>query len=330
VSDPRHHHWLSECYLRGFAVLRKKGKHQIQVFDRVQRGHFPTSTRNVAGERDFNRLDEDQGDDPYALEKAYAAFEGRLAPAIQRVAQAGAFTSQEDRDLIISMIALFALRNPRWREQVRAIHEDMSLKMMEAALATKERWEGQIARMQGDGDRIGASVTYEEMKEFIDSRKFKIGLNRGYQIGNELSTFDGILPHLGRRKWWFVRAHRSSGGFVTGDHPVALMWADPSMRGRIFHSPGFALRGTQVTFPLTFRVAMLGAFELKEQTNEFGDPFIAQINGTTIGFSARQVYARDLNFTYMLTAEGGVRKASKLLSDRDFLGGREKSEDEVG
>jgi hypothetical protein len=319
MTEPRHQHYISECYLKGFAVLRKKDKHQLQVFDRVQQRHYPTAPRNVAGERDFNRLDEGQAEDPNAIEKAYAAFEGELAMAIKRSAEAGFFSSDEDRDLIINMIGLFALRNPRFREQVRSFHEDVLNKTMSLMLSTKERWEAQVERAAKAGYALKENnVGYEEMKDFFQRREYTIELNRGYHIGNELKLLDAILPHLAQRRWWFVRAQRTSGGFVTSDHPVALMWSDPTMRGG-FYPPGFGLKGTQVTFPLTSRVAMIGAFEIKEQSNDVPDGVVAQINGATIASSERQVYARDLHFHYLLSRDDGVRKASRLASDQNFV-----------
>src|SRR4051812_27517036 len=94
------------------------------------------------------------------------------------------------------------------------------------------------------------------------------------------------------------------------------------------YPPGFGLKGTQVTFPLTSRVAMIGAFEIKEQTDELPEPFVTQVNGTTIGFCERQVYARDLNFRYMLRKSDGMKKAARLVDDPHFVR-RERPEEEA-
>jgi hypothetical protein len=68
VADPRKHHYVSKCYLKGFSVSHKKVP-QICVFDRIERWLFRTGIDNVAAERDFNRF-EAEGQDPNALERA--------------------------------------------------------------------------------------------------------------------------------------------------------------------------------------------------------------------------------------------------------------------
>ncbi|HXL71092.1 MAG TPA: DUF4238 domain-containing protein, partial [Rhizomicrobium sp.] len=57
----RHHHYVPQCYLRGFAVERKKRKYQLLVYDRIARRSYPSATENVAQERDFNRFETESG-----------------------------------------------------------------------------------------------------------------------------------------------------------------------------------------------------------------------------------------------------------------------------
>jgi len=79
------HHVLSRCYLKHFAVHRKKKKdYMVHVFDRKSRKQFQTATENVAVIRDFNRVEID-GHPPDVFEKAMASFESELAPALQRI-----------------------------------------------------------------------------------------------------------------------------------------------------------------------------------------------------------------------------------------------------
>lgn len=54
--NARHHHYLSQCYLRGFSSGNGK-KSNLTVFDFQNKKVFVTSSRNVGGLRDFNRID---------------------------------------------------------------------------------------------------------------------------------------------------------------------------------------------------------------------------------------------------------------------------------
>jgi len=49
----RRHHFISQCYLNRFAVLRKAGKFQTRVFDHTTAKTFLTAVENVGLERAY-------------------------------------------------------------------------------------------------------------------------------------------------------------------------------------------------------------------------------------------------------------------------------------
>ena len=121
-----------------------------------------------------------------------------------------------------------------------------------------------------------------------------------------------------RRKWVLIKAPERSGGFITSDHPAILMWSDPKMRAGLY-GPGFGLTGTEVLFPVCPRLAVVGAFEIREgDTIEVDENAVAAFNGAQIAYAERQVYARDRNFTYALRPNEPPRKASRLIDDKGF------------
>jgi hypothetical protein len=87
---------------------------------------------------------------------------------------------------------------------------------------------------------------------------------------------------------------------------------------RGFYGPGFGLTGTDVYFPISTGLAVIGAFELKELEIDIGENGVAGLNGAQVAYSERQVYARDYNFTYSLQPNEAPRKASKLIRDQRF------------
>jgi hypothetical protein len=56
MSIARKHHYVPRCYLKNFSVRRKKGKPQVQVFDKKDGRAFPSAIDNIAAERDFNTV----------------------------------------------------------------------------------------------------------------------------------------------------------------------------------------------------------------------------------------------------------------------------------
>jgi Protein of unknown function (DUF4238) len=328
----RRHHFVPRCYLKGFTVERKK-RRQVTVFDAKDRKVFTTAIDNVALERDFNRVEID-GLAPDAFENAMAAFESEISAALDRI-KATLSIAEADRIALINLICALALRNPRLRETLRDFDERVAKMVLDVTLETPERWEAQVKRAREAGylkdvPKV-AELSYEQMKKFAREANFRLSVPRERHIQLELETFNKMLPILLERKWLLLRAPQDSGGFITSDHPVVLTWSDPAMR-RGFHGPGFGLTGTEVFFPVSTRLAVVGAFELQEATIDVHPNAVASLNGAQVAYAERQVYARDRNFTYALDTEELPRKASKLINDRRFRRSisKDASENEFG
>ncbi len=186
MSDPRHHHFVPQFYLRGFAdgVGRKA---RIYVVDLKRQTSFRTVVRNVAGRRDFNRIEAD-GADPNALERAYSDLEGAAAQAIRRVEEARSIADPTDRNVILNLIALLAARNPRFRGTMRDSFSDLFKMIAEASVSTRERWEATTASMQRDG-YTPEPVPYEELRDFVKEGEYDIEVDQTYLIGLELGAW---------------------------------------------------------------------------------------------------------------------------------------------
>ena len=295
---------------------RKKSIPMVNVFDRQSRKVFDSGTENVALERDFNRV-EIEGLEPDVFEKAMAEFEGQLAPALGRIITARSLKNEDDRAYLLNFIGLLALRNPRRRETIRKFHEQVAKRILDLVLATPERWEGQVKKAKAAGFiKAEATADYEAMKRFAEEDRYKVEVANERLIQLEVDTFDKILPLIFRRGWVLVKAPEDSGGFVTSDHPFCLTWSEPGMRG----PPGLGRKNTEIIFPLSPRLAVVGAFELQDGgEHDASADLVAAMNGTIIAFAERQVYARDRSFTYCFEEGEAARKASRLIDDRRFL-----------
>jgi hypothetical protein len=93
------------------------------------------------------------------------------------------------------------------------------------------------------------------------------------------------------------------------------MWSDPKERGKL-HGPGFGLRRTQIIFPISNELAVIGAFEAREEERDVPDWLIAQINGTVAIYADRQIYARHSNFIYKLAHNARIMRGDELLADQ--------------
>jgi Protein of unknown function (DUF4238) len=157
-------------------------------------------------------------------------------------------------------------------------------------------------------------TSYEEFCEFIERGEYEIVVPTTEHVLLELKLFEEILPFLLQRRWLLISAGAGSGGFITTDHPVALMWRNPDDRSAT-HPPGHALKGTEVLFPISRNLALSGTFEGEEGTVVARPEWVAALNGLLIQHGRRQVYAPNDDFRYYLTDERGVRRGADLITD---------------
>jgi len=311
-SIARNHHWIPQCYLKGFSKSRSKNA-KLFVVDAIGRKTFSTVPRNIASARDFNRIEID-GIPPDQIESDFSYFEGNVDRALQGVIERRQLGNAEDHNLILNLIALLSARNPRMRENSRQFQEKVIKQMMGLTIAKKERYEESYRNavdagfMTADDD-----VTYESVRDFVENDQYTIEVPTTRHIKQELGLVDTILPLLGERNWILLRAPANTSGFVTSDHPVVLQWSDDKDRG-FFNSPGFALRDTRVIFPLSNELAMIGTFDANHGVIDATTKVMAIINGTIIAHSHRQVYARDDRFQYSLSQDV-IRWGADLLQD---------------
>jgi hypothetical protein len=288
VSVARAHHYVPQCYLASFT---KHGK--ITVFD-LESGKepFSTNTKNVAQERDFNRIDSDDLA-PDALETAYGKFEGELAPVLKKLAS-GAACSEDDFCYVLTLMGVLAVRNPRFRANFSDFQNSVRLKMLAAQFSSKERWERQLARMREDGYLEGmADVPYETLKAQLEEGAFRFVTTTSEHARTELHTLDKLINILARRAWRWVRAATDSGGFITCDHPVCLNWIK---RPKGFAPLGYGLSGTTVFFPLSPGLALIGEFDGSTQDMSADVYMVANFNRRILNNAKRQAYMADADF----------------------------------
>jgi hypothetical protein len=310
MSIARKHHYVPQMYLSGFADPNG----QCFVVDASTRNSFTTSPGNIAAERDFNRIDL-EGVPPDALEKELGKFEGVIAPALQRVRTDGTFKDPSDREDVINLITLLVVRNPRKRENIDLLMGDLLQLMLDMSLESKERWEGQVAQMKKYGTwPKDAAADYEEYKKFANENKGALLVSKQFQIELELEHLARMYPYFDARRWRVLKAKDNTGGFVTTDHPVCLRRANELDRGEIF-APGYGMTNTEILFPLSSKIALIGRFDGEEDVIEAGLHGVASFNSTVIGYAMKQIYAANDQYYYTRPTTQPLGRGFTLLHD---------------
>jgi len=308
----RHHHYLSQCYLKGFTKGKAK-KSKLTVVDFKERKNFETIPRNVGGIRDFNRI-EIEGVDPNAIESALSEFEGNVASALKKLEEILDF-SGETKDLILNFFALLGVRSPERREHIRQYEAEVIEKMMCLSLESKERWEAQEAKKQEGNPEYESNVTYEELKDFFDSKEYKIELTTEHHIRNESIMVEAILPCLYGRNWVLIQSTDETGPFITTDNPVSLTWNQPEKIPPFYRaSPGFGMGDTQVYFPVSKDLAMVGEFDKEDKTIIGNKELVAILNTKMLHNTYKQIYAPKIGF-HFYSKNGAILDGNRILNE---------------
>lgn len=269
------------------------------MLDIKQKKYFETGTRVIGGVKDFNRI-KVEGLAPDSLENSLSSFEGQVATALRDLDKDKNLDNKTTYAVIMNLIALVGIRHPVMRNHITDFHAQISKKIMAITLATKERWEATLQRMKDDGVDIGEYTSYEKMKEFFESGKYDIVVPNETHIDLELKGIDAILPFLFNRGWNLILASQDTGPFVACDRPVSLTWQYPEKLPPIMrHSPGFGMKETEVVFPISQDMALIGAFEIKHQVMNADRQLVASMNSRIMSFAVSQVYAPNLSFVFV-------------------------------
>ncbi|MDN5536596.1 DUF4238 domain-containing protein [Comamonas sp.] len=306
----RQHHYLSQCYLKGFTKGQSK-KSKLTVIDMKERKSFESSPRNVGGVRDFNRIDL-EGVDPDQLELELSRFESDAATALKQLKETHDF-SGERREKIIYLMALIAVRSPERRESMRQFQAQIAEVFMSMLHGSKELWDGQMAQMKRYNPEFVSKVTYEDSKRFFEGKKYTLDVRREFHIKTEMALLGTVVPYLANRKWMLVTSSDEEGNFITTDWPVSLSWTKPEEVPEPYRrSPGFGMLSTEVYFPVSQDLALIGEFEGEEGVVCANKGLVAALNTKMLYNFYKQIYSPNLDFKF-LGRNGEFLGGKKLL-----------------
>ncbi|MEH6720587.1 MAG: DUF4238 domain-containing protein [Aurantimonas endophytica] len=297
MSEARNHHYVPQSYLRGFADgIRRKAR--VVAYDLQDLTSFKTLVRNVAAQRDFNRLEDVEGLEPNALEERYAILEGHAAVAVQNIVKSETFAG-DDRMYLLNLMALLVIRNPRMRDNWSDFVSRLYKMTAEVAFSKKEIWEATKRDMEAKGYKPMNETSYEELRDFVKGGEYDIVTNRLMHIRLELETWEKIIHLLSARKWRLCILPDQVPDLITCDHPVSLISLVERPDTLLGNALGYGMADTAVVFPLTRRASLWGTFEGQDETKSIGWLQAALNNSHAMRNAERQIYAYNENFQFM-------------------------------
>jgi hypothetical protein len=303
-NQPRKHHYISRFYLAGFS---KSGgsKANLHVHDITRKNYFVSSALDTPTKRDFNRIEIDGHE--YSLETALSGLETVASKAFERVSADRKWPENDDLAFLLNFMCLFSMRNPRARDYFCELEKLKVEKIMDSVVSSEDTFLGHMKQLK-DNIGIDQNVSFQHMKDFIENKRYKLEIPRERLIQTEFKVFDTVLPTFFNRYWTFIWSDQESGEFITSDHPVSLI----SLLPPTVYPTGFGSPKTEVVFPVSRYVAMMGVFEDTYPVEVHANKkLVANLNGRTKNFAINQVYSAHRNFDYLDT-DGTIKTSINL------------------
>lgn len=300
MCTARRHHYIPQCYLAAFTDTGAKDGLFLVI--EVKSGNcFSTSPKNVGVEKDFNRIDVD-GQPIDALESSLASFEGKATEAIRKILATRTFPSAKDFNTILNFVCLLAVRNPQSRKRVNKAKEQVRHILGEILVSDPRIFEHHMSKAEEAGYISNTNVSYEEMKKFVEERRYRSEFHPQDNSRSEFKIFDMLLPIFGKRTWSLFLTPENGPEFICSDHPVTLVW-----KGGRSGPIGFGRRQTEVFVPLGREIGLYGTFEdpLPPEVNLRAEA-VAALNTRTATSAERHVFS--CLKTFNIIHEGHIRE----------------------
>jgi hypothetical protein len=230
-------------------------------------------------------------------------MEGYASNVIREIIRTRAIPAGADYVVLMEFMALMSVRVPSGRDMVNQGVDFVSKALLKAALRTPESWKSELEAARGAGIDIGEKdASFERMTEALAKGEFKFGIDQNYQIKTMLELMGKLGPCLAPRKWCV--AVSDSGSLICSDKPVTARFTRP--KGAL-DSPGFMREDTEITFPLSKHVLLVGSWEPhSSQVVPLTRRAVAFFNGVTARYCQRFLFSSTKDFCW-LDKEGKVR-----------------------
>lgn len=298
----RRHHYTPVLYLRNFTDANGA----LHVVDRRNGQRRESSPEAVGFEKDLYWPDDLRaGEDPEIYENQFREFEGKAAPVIQRIIGTRAMpTDNEQLGILYNFIAFQFVRTPSARRLVAAPREQAARIIIDLLESDRTLYESEMRRSGGDLSKF----PFERIQRMRGTYQPRL-TTEGF-IEGAMAMMNAMLQYLHQRTWTVLVSERPGESFVVSDHPVVLEWSDS--RGERF-PPGYAHIDTELTVPLSARVALIGSYTPFEPDSRYVPAYVSGVNSRTIDLA--RVFVAACEDRFILQKNGEIVTSARFIED---------------
>jgi len=297
MGATKRQHYVPRFYLKRFADPQDDYG-RLFVFEKKTGRSWASTPRDAGCENYFYQVETTGGADRQALEKVLGKVEQQVAPVLMRTLDSGELPAgTSDSTALMNLVAMMILRTPGFRTVMKRAADLKARQRIHQMVESPEAW-SRICKALEAEDIDLRGMTYDGMKEFVESGRYDIQVD----MGRNAPAFalsqgsDLLLMLLAMREWQVVTIADDALAFLSSDDPVSLTrmvgWKQE-------HGFGFQSPRTMLTFPLGRNVALVGTFENVKIPSPAPRKTVAIINSATIRGSDRYFYSCGSDFIWM-------------------------------
>lgn len=311
----RGHHYVSRFYLENFAS-EELGPGRVWQWDLKRHIVVPVSVENVGKERDFN-LHTNPAFAPDAIEVAISRLESDVATSLREICVTRTPLPVENLQRVLSIGALYAVRNPGWRRFLVKFTEHMVAKQVRNATDTREKRERIASDMTAAGKPITADAI-EAADAAYRSGRLIFSMPQNSILAREFERATELERLFRQRVWTLVESEAESDEFITGDSPVVLGSRWGELPVPLTFWSGWGRQETTVSYPLSPRLALLGSFGGNMMTAKISSRAVADINTRTLRQAHQYLFTPRRSFP-VLDQSGKLRRFPPSEPEFRFL-----------
>lgn len=282
MNVPRKHHYCPEFYLNFF----KGDNENFFTFD-LRNGHVRSSRpRNEACQRDFYRVDIDEGDQ-FIIEKELSKLEQEFARVLKEVNEKLKIpTEASELGYLLSFVALMFERVPTRRNITNDFIDRLTRLSLRTAMSHK------------DTSQSFSDIDWELVEKSLDDDGISIVASRNTHVKNLISNSSFLVDLLAQRNWSLIK-NETKKAFICSDNPANLS-GGIKYNGSIY-SPGFLDEATEVTIPISETLMLFGHY-----SDDFPDLMtlsrecdVASMNSKSANGTYRYIYSGQDDFIWL-------------------------------
>lgn len=279
MSTPRKHHYLPQFYLEGFKLEPQKGKkpHIWQIEKSGDQAHYSPAIEDSGCIRDFHTLDfTDEEPDHKSIETLLTKLESKQSALVRKIRETKQIESSQVEPLS-EFISLMRYRVPSFAEHVAASLRSVVLDTFKIMYNA-----GEFSSPPPELQKIFDSNGVDESLQ-VSISNWKI-LSHMFEIGVSPESI-GLLAEYD----YHVYLAEEPNFFVSSDNPVALY--HPNYEKIRPYGVGLAMKGVEVTLPLTSEMLIRAGRNLKPGTSIASAQEVREFNRRTITMGERYIFS---------------------------------------